>query len=95
MKTRMSLEERRALLDSANGRFFSCEWIKKDGSLRKAVCKKWEAKYLHGKPGENVNPVAHIPKYYTICEEAVAGYRNLDLSTLKIVKINGEIYEFE
>jgi hypothetical protein len=91
----MSLEERRKLLDSAKGRFFEAEWIKKSGEVRKATCKKWMSKYLHGKPGENKNTVAHKPEYYTICEQAVEGYRNISLDKLVKVKINGVLYEFD
>ncbi|MNC81774.1 hypothetical protein D3C75_1350120 [compost metagenome] len=52
-------------------------------------------KYLHGKPRENKNSVSHIPKYYTVAEEASQGYRNINLETVKRVCINGKIYEFE
>lgn len=91
----MSLEDRRKLLDSAKGRFFYTEFLKKDKTVRKMVCKKWERKFLHGEPGENVNTVAHIPKYYTVAEEAVEGYRNISLDTLKCVRLNGNEYVFE
>lgn len=90
-----SLEQKRALLDSAKGRYFFAEWIKRDGSVRQAVGKKWERKFLHGEPGQNANTVAHKPQYYTYCEEKVEGYRNLSLDTLRKVKVNGVVYEFE
>lgn len=95
IKCKMSLEERRALLDSAAGRYFHAAWVKKDGSLREATCKKWEQRFLHGKPGENKNTVAHKPEYYTMCEQAVEGYRNIDLRSLKSAKVNGKLYVFE
>lgn len=95
MKCKMSLEEKRALLDSAKGRYFFAEWVKANGEVRHATCKKWEARFLHGKPGENPNTVAHKPEYYTYCEQAVKGYRNINLNTLKRVKINGQEWEFE
>ena len=37
----MDIQAKRALLDSANGKFFSVEFIKKDGSLREMTVKKW------------------------------------------------------
>ncbi|MNQ38147.1 hypothetical protein D3C85_517110 [compost metagenome] len=91
----MSIEEKRKLLDSAKGKFFSIDFVKSTGELRHMVCKKWMQKYLHGKPGENKNSVSHIPKYYTVAEEASQGYRNINLETVKRVVINGKIYEFE
>lgn len=94
-KVRMTCEEKRKLLDSAKGRWFSAEFVKKSGELRKMTCKKWERKFLHGESGENVNTVAHLPQYYTVAEEAVQGYRNISLDTLKRVRLNGVEYIFE
>ena len=89
-----SIEQKKEILDRAHGQYFSCSWVKKDLTERKAVCKKWQAKYLHGVVGENKNPVAHIPHFYTIAEDAVEGYRNVDLRTLKHARVGGIDYEF-
>jgi len=45
--------------------------------------------------GKNKNPVAHIPHYYTIAEDAVEGFRNVDLRSLKRAKVNNVEYIFE
>lgn len=95
MKVKMSVEEKRKLLDSANGRFFAVEFVKKDQSVRKMVCKKWERRFLRGEPGRNKNTVSHKPEYYTVAEEAVEGYRNINLLSLRKAKVNGVEYEFE
>lgn len=93
--SKLSLEDRRRLLDSAKGRYFEVIFIKADGSVREMTAKKWVGKWLHGKPGENKNTVQHIEKYYTVASIADEGYRNLNLETLKAVKLNGKIYKFD
>lgn len=92
---KMSLEERRQLLDSAKGRYFSCSFVKADGSVREATCKKWEQRFLKGKPGENKNTVAHKKEYYTASEQAKEGWININLERLQMVKINSKIYKIE
>lgn len=93
--SKMTLEQRRQLLDSADGRFFEVAFIKADGSLRELTGKKWVGKWLHGKPGENPNPVVHKPNYYTVASMGDEGYRNISLYKLVAVKLNGKTYKFE
>lgn len=95
MRVHMSLEEKRKLLDSAKGQYFSVSWVKKSGEAREAIAKKWERRFLHGEPGQNKNTCADKPHLYTIAEQAVEGYRTVDLRTLRKAKINGKLYEFE
>lgn len=90
-----SLEDKRKILDSAKGRFFYAEFVKKDGSVRPITCKKYIESYLHGKPGQNKSTVAHIPEYYVVAEMSKQGYRTINLKTLKMCKIDGKIYKFE
>ena len=91
--TNYTIEQKRAILDQAKGTFFSVTFVKKDGSLREMSGKKWEAKHLRGKQGENVNPVAHKPEYYTMAENGV-GFRNVNLNTLKKAVVRGRTYTF-
>jgi len=88
-----TIEQKRAILDQAKGTYFSVVFEKKDGSLREMVGKKWEAKHLRGKPGENVNPVAHKPELYTMVENGV-GFRNVNLNTLRRAVVRGRTYTF-
>ena len=88
-----TIEQKRDILDQAKGTFFSVTFEKKDGSLREMSGKKWEAKMLKGEPGENVNPVAHKPEYYTMAENGV-GFRNVNLNTLRRAVVRGKIYTF-
>lgn len=92
--SKMTLEDRRRLLDSAHGRFFEVAFVKANGTLREMTAKKWVEKWLHGKPGENKNTVQHIEKYYTVASMGDEGYKNVNLETLKAVKINGKTYKF-
>ena len=89
-----SSDEKRRILDVAKGQFFSVEWTKKDGSLRSLTAKKWVNKHLRGKPGENVNTVAHKPEYYTACDTK-EGFKNINLNTLKKAVVAGKEYIFE
>ena len=91
--TNYTIEQKRTILDQAKGTFFSVTFEKKDGSLREMVGKKWEGKHLRGKPGGNVNPVAHKPEYYTMAENGV-GFRNVNLNTLKKAVVRGRTYTF-
>lgn len=91
--TNYTIKEKRAILDQAKGTFFSVTFVKKDGSLREMSGKKWEAKHLRGKQGENANPVAHKPEYYTMAENGV-GFRNVNLGTLKKAVVRGRTYTF-
>ena len=70
-------------------------WVKKSGETREAIAKKWERRLLHGEPGQNKNTCADKPHLYTIAEQAVEGFRTVDLQKLIKVKINGVVYEFE
>lgn len=92
--TNYTIEQKRTILDQAKGTFFSVTFEKKDGSVREMSGKKWEAKMLKGKPGENVNPVAHKPELYTMAENGV-GFRNVNLNTLKKAVVRGRTYTFE
>lgn len=91
--TKYTIEQKRDILDKAKGTFFSVTFEKKDGSVREMSGKKWEAKHLRGKPGENVNPVAHKPEYYTMAENGV-GFRNVNLNTLRRAVVRGKTYTF-
>lgn len=93
--SKMTLEQRRQLLDSADGRFFEVVFLKKDGTRRELTGKKWVNKWLHGKPGENPNSVQHLSQYYTVASMGDEGYRNISLDKLVAVKLNGKTYKFE
>ena len=91
----MDIQAKRALLDSANGKFFYVQFIKKDGSLREMTVKQWtEAALTYGSGEVRANPVAHKQEMYTAVDMEKGQFRNINLNNLKKVKINGRVYEF-
>lgn len=95
MNTYTTCEARRALLDSANGRIFSATFLKKDGSVREIVAKKWiESAFSQGSANAGKNPVAHKSEYYTCAELSSGSFKNLNLNTLISAKIDGNVYTF-
>jgi len=88
MKT-ITIEMAMKLMKSTNGRVFSVEFTKKDGSLREMNCRLGVTKHLKG--GE----LAYDPKEYdlmTVFDMASNGYRMVNLSTLKKVTVDSESY---
>jgi hypothetical protein len=92
--SKMSLAERRKLLDSSKGTFFSCSFVKKDGSVRNITCKKFIRSYLTDPSSPQANPAAHKENLYTVAEMAVEGFRNISLDKLIEAKVNSNIYKF-
>lgn len=73
------------------GQIFSAEFVKKNGDIRKMVCRLGVVKHLKG--GElkfdakamNLLPVYDMQK---------KGYRMINISTLRQLKISGQVYKF-
>ena len=92
----VSIEKKRQILDSANGGFFSVEFVKKDGSVREMTAKKWmEKSFTYGSANAQANTVAHINKYYTAADVNAGEFRNINLETLTKAKVNGIQYIFD
>ena len=94
--SKVSIARKREILDSANGGFFSVEFIKKDGSVRQMTAKKWmEKAFTNGSKNAQENTVAHIEKYYTAADSSAGEFRNINLETLVRAKVNGIEYKFD
>lgn len=92
----MSCEERRKILDSANGKVFSCTFMKKDGTVREIVAKKWMRKsFANGVEAVGKNTVESRPEYYTCAEVSSGTFKNVNLNTLISAKVNGVLYKFD
>ena len=77
------------LLKATRGKIFSCEFVKKDGSLRKMIARLGVSKNLKGgKNGAGVNNTL-----ITVYDMAVGGYRMINLETLRSLKVAGVAYE--
>lgn len=77
------------LLKANHGRFFTVTFVKANGELRTINCK-------HGhRPGhDGLNNVAHIEKYLTVSLPD-GSFRNINMETVKEVKMGGTILRFE
>lgn len=90
-----SIEQKRKILDSANGRIFSCKFVKKDGSVREMVAKKFmEKSFTYGSANARANTVAARREYYTAAEVGSGEFRNINLSSMIEAKVNGVYYNF-
>ena len=87
----MSNKQKREILQTTKGKFFSVEFIKQDGSLRKMNCRMGVAKDLKG----GVNSCAKHDEYVTVYDMVNKGYRNINLETLKSVKMAGATITFD
>ena len=77
------------LKEMQSGKFFTCEFIKKDGSNRVINCRTCVQKYTKGK-GMSFDPMAKsLLSVYDIQKK---GYRFINLSTLIWVQISGVKY---
>ena len=87
-----SAEQLRDIIWAHKGQFFSVEWVKADGTLRKAVA---QVGYKQGYDGENT--VGHIEKYVTVVEKGegdIPGkpkFRNVDSTSIKRLAIGGVV----
>ena len=90
-----TIEQKRQILDSANGQIFSVRFIKKDGSVREMTCKKWiEKAFTTGSKNAGVNTVSHKPEYYTAADLGCGEFRNINLNTLISCKVGGKEHNF-
>ena len=77
------------LIKATNGKIFACEFIKKDGSLRKMVARLAVAKNLKG----GKNGASEKNSLMTVWDMVAGGYRMINLSTLTALKVAGVTYE--
>lgn len=96
---KLNTTERKELLMSflTKGQIGSVEFIKADGSFRKANIKLLVVKKLTSgdKADVKTNPVAHKEHLLTACDlDKEEGWINLDVRKLIKAKFAGEVYEF-
>lgn len=95
-----SVQQRRSLLNSANGRIFHAEWVTKGGRGRKATLKRWQKKSITYWPTVMENSCGHIETLYTAVDinkekqDPVKSWVNIDLTSLKKVTVNSFTYKF-
>jgi hypothetical protein len=101
MKVNMTLEQKRALLDSFGGKYFYVEFEKKDHTIREATCKRFEhSAFTDGHASlAQANPASHKPELFTAVDQGKKDDKypwiNINLNTLRKVKCGGVEYEFQ
>ena len=81
----------KSIILANKGKFFSVDFVKADGTLRKIV---GQVGYKEGHDGENT--VAHLPKYITVVENLGGGkyqHRNVNTTTIKRLAVGGSVIE--
>ena len=87
----MNIQQLRDKIENSNGKIFSVEFVKKDGSVREMTARLGVTKHL---VGGGPSTTAHIPKYMTVFDMQAEGYRNINFDTIKRVKFEGTTYTF-
>jgi len=80
------------LKELVGNKIFSVEFLKKDGSLRKMVCRLGVKKHLKG--GE----LKYSPEdfnYLTVFDLQSEEYRTINVNTIKKIKLDGVTYDIE
>lgn len=90
----MNTQLLKEFIKSNGHRFFTVEFIKKDGTLRKI---NGQIRPVEGH--DDINPTAHIPKYLTVVlsEKDANGkeqWRNVNLETIQSLALGGKRYTF-
>ena len=77
------------VIKSTHGKIFSCEFVKKDGSLRKMVARLGVAKNLKG----GSNGASTKNSLITVYDMVASAYRMVNLETLIALRVGGVSYE--
>ena len=77
------------LIKATNGKIFACEFIKKDGSVRKMIARLGVAKNLKG----GKNGASEKNSLMTVWDMMAGGYRMINLETIQRLKVSGLTYE--
>lgn len=86
------MTEPKQLRELVGNKIFSVEFTKKDGSLRKMVCRLGVKKHLKG--GE-LGYDAEALNYLTVFDLQSEEYRTINVNTLKSITFEGVTYEIE
>ena len=85
---KMTQDELRAMIQSTNGKMFSCSFTKANGQKRKLTGRLNVVKHLRG----GHSTTAHKSNLVTVYDVNAAGYRNLNLDTLETFTFGGKTY---
>jgi len=88
----MNLERKLALIKANEGKIFSVEFTKKDGTLRKMVARLGVVKHLRGGGKNTCDAYDHLVTVWDMQKEA---YRNINVDTMISLKAGGNEYFFK
>lgn len=78
------------LIKGTKGRFFTVDFVKSDGTMRKMNCRLGVTKYVNGE-GLNFNPSEK--SLQIVWDTQIKQYRMINLETVTSLKVNGQTYE--
>lgn len=78
------------LIKNCKFKFFSVDFVKKDGTLRHMTCRLGVSKHVKG-VGLTYNP--EDKRLIVVWDTVAQGYRNINQSTIKRVRISGVVYD--
>ena len=87
---KIARENLKDFIKKTNGKFFTAEFHKKDGTVRKMNARLGVKKYLKG--GENKVEGIDRP-YITVYDVKAKGYRTINLHTTEKIKFGKEVWE--
>lgn len=89
---KVNIKEVNQFKETVSDKFFTVEFIKKDGTIRQMNARLGVTKHLQG--GE----LKYSPNdlgYVTVYDVKTKGYRTINLNTLTSLKVNGITYNVE
>ena len=86
----MKLEQIKKLLDQTGGKFFTATFVKRDGTIRRMNCRAGVTRHCNG----GKSTMRDKPEYYTVYDCKVRGYRNINLTTLRTLRMRGSTIVF-
>ena len=89
IKTNAFARQVKELLKSNTGKFFTVTFTKKNGEERTLNCQQG-----HFKGHDGDNTTAHIEKYLTV-RTSEGEFKNVNVETIKSVKMAGKTINFE
>lgn len=88
------VDQVKALVEQAGGKFFNVQFVKKDGTIRSMTCRREVAKYSSGgEAGYSANP--NNVGVWEVCEcQGKEAYRCFNAENVIAMKVKGMEYKF-
>lgn len=83
----MKIQVLRNIVENTNGKFFTVVFVKKDGSTRSMNCRLGVKRHLRG----GNSTTEHKPELITVYDVKTEGYRNINLLTVKQIRLSDTV----